>query len=127
MRAGARWAWLSIAALVVGLALYAGAGASDLSRRLAERGPSTLLVGTLFTVISPPSLVVAAVRGQSLRQPACRFGHGLKMVAASVVVLPAGLALAPLHLRRLPGAWLDGLVDALQEDYCSRPIAAVFP
>jgi len=127
MRSRARWVALLIAVVVAALALYRGAASSDLSRRLAERGPSALLVGTLFAVSAPPALVIEAVRGQSLRLSACRLEHGLAMLGASVVVLPAGLILAPLHWQRLPGTWLDGVVDAVQEDYCTRPLTAVLP
>lgn len=127
MRSRARWVALVIAALVAALALYPGGASSDQSRRLAERGPSTLVVGALFAVTAPPALVIAAWRGQSLRLSACRLGHGLTMLGASAVVLPAGLILAPLHWRRLPGAWLDGVVDAVQEDYCTRPVTAILP
>jgi hypothetical protein len=121
-----RAGWLIITAMA-GLALSTVVAGSDMSRRLAERGPPTLLVGTLFTIVSPPALLIAAVRGRPLRQPACRFGHGLKMVAASVVVFPVGLALAPFYPQHLPAVWMDGLVDAVQEDYCSRPITTVLP
>ena len=127
MRAGGRWRGLWIVTLVAVLALGSVGVSSDMSRRLAERGPSTLLVGALFAVVSPPSMVVAAVRGHSLRQPACRFGHGLKMLIAGAVLLPVGLMLSPLHVHRLPAAWLDGVVDAVQEDYCTRPLTTVLP
>jgi hypothetical protein len=127
MRSRARWVALVIAALVAGLALYPGVATSDLSRRLAERGPSTLIVGALFAVSAPPALLIEALRGQSLRLSACRLGHGLTMLGASAVVLPASLILAPLYWRHLPGAWLDGVVDAVQEDYCTRPLTAVLP
>ena len=118
---------LLAAIAVVGVAFCTGLAASDTSRRLAERGPPTLVVGMLFTVSAPPALLLGAVRGQPLRLAACRLEHGLIMVGASALVLPAGLLLAPLHWERLPGAWMDGVVDAVQEDYCSRPVSAVLP
>ena len=77
--------------------------------------------------MSPPSMLIGAVRGRSIRLQACRFGHGLKMVGSGAILLPAGLLVAPLHYRTLPAAWMDGVVDAAQEDYCSRPITSVFP
>jgi hypothetical protein len=81
--------------------------AADLTRHLAERGPSVLLVGTLFTIAAPPALLVDAVRGQPARLHACRLSHGVKMLAVSAVLLPAGLVLAPFHLdaaaRRVDG------------------------
>jgi len=126
MRSRARWVALVIAAVVVGLALYPG-GTSDRARRLAERGPAALVVGALFAVSAPPALALAAFRGQSTRLATCRFRHGLAMLGASIVVLPAGLLTAPLYWRGLPGAWLDGVVDAVQEDYCTRPLSAVLP
>jgi hypothetical protein len=27
----------------------------------------------------------------------------------------------------LPDAWMDGIVDAAQEDYCSRPLTSLLP
>lgn len=96
-------------------------------RRLAERGPATLVVGGIFTVASPPTMLVHAVRGESIRLPACRFGHGLKMLVAGTVLLPAGLVLAPFDLGGVPGGWMDGIVDSMQEDYCTRPLTSVFP
>ena len=35
--------------------------------------------------------------------------------------------LAPFAAGALPGAWMDGIVDAMQEDYCTRPVASVMP
>src|SRR5438309_615217 len=110
------WAVVVVIVAVTALAFFPGVAASDTVRRLAERGPPTLIVGTLFALGSPPALLLAVVRGHPLRLSACRLGHGLKMIGASAVVLPAGLLLAPLAWQRLPGAWLDGVVDAVQED-----------
>jgi hypothetical protein len=121
-----RAVWLAAITLAV-FACCTGLAAPDTSRRLAERGPPTLVVGALFTLAAPPALLIAMVRGQPLRLAACRLEHGLIMVGASVVVLPTGLLLAPFHWQRLPGAWMDGVVDAVQEDYCSRPVTTVLP
>jgi hypothetical protein len=107
-------------------ALPSEAAATDATRRLAERGPSTLVVGTLFTVSSPLSLLLAAVRGGA-RVPACRLGHGVKMLVAGTLTAPVGLLLSPFYFRSVPAAWMDGVVDAMQEDYCSRPFAAILP
>lgn len=96
-------------------------------RRVAERGPATLVVGGAFTAASPPLMLLALARGGNVGLQACRLGHGVKMLAAGVVLLPAGLALAPLERGNLPDAWLDGIVDAFQEDYCTRPLTAVLP
>jgi hypothetical protein len=111
-------------ALVVAVAAARGHAAV---RRVAERGPPTLVVGGLFTLASPPVMLVRALRRQSIRLPACRLGHGVKMLAAGTVLLPAGLVLAPFAAAVLPGAWMDGIVDAMQEDYCTRPVSSVLP
>jgi hypothetical protein len=29
--------------------------------------------------------------------------------------------------ERLPDAWMDGVVDAFQEDYCTRPPGSIPP
>ena len=49
------------------------------------------------------------------------------MLVAGAVLLPAGLLAAPFQRARLPGVWADGIVDAFQEDYCSRSLGAVYP
>ena len=109
------------------LVLNSPAAAADLSRRLAERGPATLLVGTVFTLSATPALALGALQRKALHLPACRLGHGVKMVVAGAVVAPAGFLLSPMDYNRLPDAWLDGLGDAFQEDYCTRPFDAVLP
>jgi hypothetical protein len=96
-------------------------------RRIAERGPATLVVGGIFTLVSPPMILVHAVRRQSVRLPACQFGHGVKMLVVGTVLLPAGLLLAPFDASNVPGGWMDGIVDAMQEDYCTRPVTSVLP
>jgi len=96
-------------------------------RRLAERGPPTLVVGGLFTLVSPPLMVVNGLRRRSMRLQACQLAHGVKMLVAGTVLLPAGLVLAPFAHDAIPGAWMDGIVDAMQEDYCTRPVASVMP
>ena len=96
-------------------------------QRVAERGPAALIVGGIFTIASPPVILVNAVRRQSVRLQACRFGHGVKMLIAGTVLLPAGLVLSPFDLGGVPGGWMDGIVDAMQEDYCTRPLASVLP
>ncbi len=120
-----RWRW---AALLVAVAVVSAAVVNaDTARRLAERGPSALLVGALFTVSSPPGMLLGAVRGNSTRLSGCRLAHGVTMLAASPVLVPAGLLMAPLHPRHVPGAWFDGVVDAFQEDYCTRPMSSLLP
>jgi hypothetical protein len=96
-------------------------------RRLAERGPSTFVVGALFTLMSPPWMIANGLHRRSVRLQACQLGHGVEMLVAGTVLLPAGLALAPFAPRNLPGAWMDGIVDAMQEDYCTRPLMSVLP
>jgi hypothetical protein len=103
------------------------AASSSASERLAQRGPPTLAVGTLFTVSSPFAMLAGAFRGGRVAVHACRFGHGLKMIVAGAVLLPAGLLAAPFHPEGLPGGWMDGVVDAFQEDYCTRPLTSVYP
>ena len=127
MRTRWRWAALLVALLMVGATHCPALVSADTSRRLAERGPSALLVGALFTVSSPPSMLISAVRRQSTQLSGCRLMHGLTMLAASPVLVPAGLLMAPLHPRELPAAWFDGVVDAFQEDYCTRPLSSVLP
>jgi hypothetical protein len=115
-------------ALLAALSLACGsASAATQLDRLVERGPPTVVVGTLFVLGSPPAMLAGALRGRSVRLPACRFGHGMKMVAVGAVALPFGLLVSPFHLGRLPDAWMDAVVDAVQEDYCARPPGAVFP
>jgi hypothetical protein len=113
---------LAIAAGI--LALAAEAYASP--QHVAERGPAAVVVGTLFTVASPPLIAAGALRGAPTRAHACRLGHGLGMLAASPVALPAGLVLAPWY-RTTPGAWMDAVVDAFQEDYCTRGVTTILP
>jgi aryl-alcohol dehydrogenase-like predicted oxidoreductase len=119
---------LVVAAVLVATvaALPAKGVAAEFTQRLAERGPSTLAVGTLFTVASPLSLLLAPVRGGA-RQSACRLGHGAKMLVAGALAAPVGLLLSPFYFRSVPAAWMDGVVDAMQEDYCSRPCGAILP
>lgn len=120
--------YLARSALVVLLLLASSpARGTSLVHTIAERGPSTLLVGTAFALASPPVLVVDATRGRSSPLQACRFGHGLKMIVAGAVLLPAGLLASPFALASLPDAWMDGVVDAFQEDYCTRPLGSVLP
>jgi hypothetical protein len=109
------------------MALATAPAHAALARRLAERGPATLIVGTTFVLASPPGLLLGALRGDSVRLDGCRFVHGLEMLVASPIAVPAGLLLAPFHLDQGPGSWMDGLVDALQEDYCSRPVGSLLP
>jgi hypothetical protein len=116
-----------VVTIVTCVLVAAGTAQASVVTRIAERGPATFLVGTGFTLISPISAMASAVRGQSAALPLCRFGHGLKMVAAGAVLLPTGLLLIPFDLDRLPSAWLDGIVDSQQEDYCTRPFTAVLP
>lgn len=94
---------------------------------LSERGPSTFLVGAVFTLASPVSLAVGAVTGGRVKIHACRFGHGLVMVPAGAVLLPLGLLASPFNARRLPDAWLDGAMESFEEDACSRPLTSVIP
>ena len=122
-----RWPIAVALVLVAGLACSPTVVGTNVSRRVAERGPSALLVGALFTIASPPGLVMAAVKGRPLRQPACRLEHGLAMLAASPIVVPAGVVLAPFHPHGARALWFDGVVDAFQEDYCSRPVTSLLP
>ena len=101
-------------------------GATSLER-LAERGPATFVVGMMFTLASPFALARSAVTGGRMALHACRLGHGVKMLAAGALTLPAGLLVSPFDAKRLPDGWMDGVVDAFQEDYCTRPLASVYP
>jgi hypothetical protein len=109
------------------LAVARPAGAETSLQRLAERGPATFVVGLMFTLASPFALARGAVTNGRVALHACRLGHGVKMLAAGAVTLPAGLLVAPLDAKRLPDGWMDGVVDAFQEDYCTRPLGAVYP
>jgi len=113
-------------AIAVVVATTAARGHASV-RRLAERGPPTFVVGGLFTLVSPPLMVVNGLRRRSMRLQACQLAHGVKMLVAGTVLLPAGLVLAPFAHDAIPGAWMDGIVDAMQEDYCTRPVASVMP
>jgi hypothetical protein len=122
-----RGGYIRLVALVAGLGWLGAPAAATCTARLATRGPSAPLVGAVFVVSGPPAALVGALRGGSVRLPLCRFGHGVAMLAAGAAVLPAGLLLAPIYHHELPDAWLDGLVDAFQEDYCTRPFGSVLP
>lgn len=120
-------ATLTVVALTSLLMGLSPAGASPEASRIAERGPATLLVGTMFTLAAPLSIVSDLVRGRSPKPAACRFGHGLKMIVLGAPLLPAGLLLSPFYYERLPGGWFDGIVDSQQEDYCTRPFTTILP
>ena len=127
MRLGARlWRSLLAGAIAVVIVTAAARGHATV-RRVAERGPPTLVVGGVFTLVSPPIMMVNGLRRRSIRLQACQLGHGVKMLVAGTVLLPAGLVLAPFAADAIPGAWMDGIVDAMQEDYCTRPVASVMP
>ncbi len=116
------------AAVALCLALIAPvATAKTAVARLSERGPATFVVGTLFTIIAPFQMGIEAATGGRVAPHACRFGHGLKMLAAGALLLPAGLLVSPFNLSGVPGGWMDGVVESFQEDYCTRPILAVYP
>lgn len=123
-RRSARW---PLAFALPWLLCAPAAGASTAVERLSERGPATLIVGVLFTVSALPTAAVSAASGKPVAIQACRFGHGIKMVAAGAVLFPAGLLAMPFNWRRAPGGWMDGLMDAFQEDYCARPPTSVYP
>jgi hypothetical protein len=126
-RGPARWgAALALAALASSAPTRA-AGAPGFVCRLAERGPATFVVGLAFTLASPFALARGAVTGGRSALHACRLGHGMKMLAAGALTLPAGLLVSPFDAQRLPDGWMDGIVDAFQEDYCTRPLRAVYP
>ena len=120
------WA-LAVAALLTTVVSCQAVPGSDVARRVAERGPSALIVGAIFLIASPPGVAIGAYRGQPVDLQLCRLGHGLEMIAASVVTVPAGVVLAPFYWRSIPASWLDGIVDAFQEDYCTRPVTSVLP
>jgi hypothetical protein len=114
-------------AALIACVVAAGAAHAGIVERLSERGPTTPVVGALFALTAPIGAVVSASSGASPRLAGCRFGHGLKMLATGAVILPVGLVLAPFNLGRIPAGWMDGVVDAFQEDYCSRPAASLLP
>ncbi|TMA63115.1 MAG: hypothetical protein E6J68_02395 [Deltaproteobacteria bacterium] len=127
MRLGARlWRSLLAGAIAVVIVTAAARGHATV-RRVAERGPPTLVVGGVFTLVSPPIMMVNGLRRRSIRLQACQLGHGVKMLVAGTVLLPAGLVLAPFAADAIPGAWMDGIVDAMQEDYCTRPVTSLMP
>ena len=117
----------SIALALAALLAAPAASADTATRRLAERGPSTFAVGLAFTVLSPFKLAWDAASGGRPKLQACRFGHGVKMLVGGALLLPAGLLVSPFEAEGLPDAWMDGVVEAYQEDYCSRPIGAILP
>jgi hypothetical protein len=49
------------------------------------------------------------------------------MLVGGAALLPAGLIASPFHAGRLPDAWMDGVIDAYQEDYCLRPPGSFYP
>ncbi len=103
------------------------AQADSAARKLAHRGPSTFAVGLAFTLLSPFKLVWDAATGGRPKLQACRFGHGVKMLVGGAVLLPTGLLVSPFETEGLPDAWMDGVIDAYQEDYCLRPAGAILP
>jgi hypothetical protein len=103
------------------------AQADSAARKLAHRGPSTFAVGLAFTVLSPFKLAWDAATGGRPKLQACRFGHGVKMLVGGAVLLPAGLLVSPFQAEGLPDAWMDGVIDAYQEDYCARPVGSILP
>jgi hypothetical protein len=115
--------FLALASLLAAPAAQADSAA----RKLAQRGPSTFAVGLAFTVLSPFKLAWDAATGGRPKLQACRFGHGVKMLVAGAVLLPAGLLVSPFQAEGLPDAWMDGVIDAYQEDYCLRPAGAILP
>ncbi len=116
------------AALLCALLLPAPAAAQlSATEKLAQRGPSTFAVGLAFTVGAPFKLLWDAATGGRPKLQACRFGHGVKMLVGGAVLLPAGLVVSPFEAQGLPDAWLDGIVEAYQEDYCLRPVATIYP
>jgi hypothetical protein len=123
MRVRSGLALLALASLLAAPAAHAGSTA----QKLAHRGPSTLAVGLAFTVLSPFKLAWDAATGGRPKLQACRFGHGVKMLVGGAVLLPTGLLVSPFQAEGLPDAWMDGVVEAYQEDYCSRPIGAILP
>src|SRR5438094_3292079 len=90
------WRRLLAGAIAVVIATAAARGQATV-RRLAERGPPTLVVGGVFTPMSPPIMVVTGLRCRSLRLPACELGRGGAMLAAGAVRLPAVRGPAPLR------------------------------
>ena len=115
--------FLALASLLAAPAAQADSAA----RKLAQRGPSTFAVGLAFTVLSPFKLAWDAASGGRPKLQACRFGHGVKMLVGGAVLLPAGLLVSPFQAEGLPDAWMDGVIDAYQEDYCLRPAGAILP
>lgn len=115
--------FLALASLLAAPAAQADSAA----RKLAQRGPSTFAVGLAFTVLSPFKLAWDAATGGRPKLQACRFGHGVKMLVGGAVLLPAGLLVSPFQAEGLPDAWMDGVIDAYQEDYCLRPAGAILP
>lgn len=116
-----------VAALLACVAPASGASASSFVSRLAERGPATFVVGMMFTLSSPVAMARGAVTGGRVALHACRLGHGIKMLAAGALTLPAGLLVSPFDAKHLPDGWMDGVVDAFQEDYCTRPLTSLYP
>jgi hypothetical protein len=123
-RRSKRW---SLCLALPAVLLAAPTRASTAVERLSERGPATFAVGTMFTLAAPPALLIGAATGGRVGIHACRFGHGLKMLAAGTVLLPVGLLAAPFNRDGVPHGWLDGVVESVQEDYCTRPLGAFYP
>ena len=114
--------------LVLALLLTAPAAASASgTQKLAHRGPTTFAVGLAFTLGAPFKLLWDAATGGRPKLQACRFGHGVKMLAGGALLLPAGLLVSPFETEGLPDAWMDGVIEAYQEDYCLRPVGTLYP
>ena len=117
----------ALATLAAVLLVATPASASTGIERLSERGPPAFAVGLLFTLASPFAMAYGAATGGRVALHACRLGHGVKMLAGGVVLLPAGLLASPFHLEAVPGGWMDGMVEAFQEDTCTRPLGSFYP
>ena len=115
------------AAVVAAFASSRAEAASDTIDRVAERGPATFLIGTLFTATAPPAAAIDLATGHVPRHQGCRFLHGVKMIGAGVVLLPLGILASPANPSGALVGWVDALPDARQEDYCTRPAGSIMP
>lgn len=94
---------------------------------VAERGPATFVIGATFVLMNLVTLPIDAASGGDTKLGACRLGHGAKMTAAGLVLLPAGLLAAPFYPASAATGFADSFAEAFQEDTCTRPLGSVMP
>jgi hypothetical protein len=79
------------------------------------------LLAAIVLCFPPPAI------GGDTRLGRCKLGHGAKMTAAGVLLLPAGLLVAPFYPATAATGFADSFAEAFQEDTCTRPFGSMMP